>query len=165
MLQSVRLEGPGVGSVVRVVAMELAPERIGKRWLPYEGAVGGAYSVYPPAVPSTEGGCDAEHLVRLAGFSLPPGSLARLFFIIRFVRPGHWHVRHVDVFYQMGKIDLHQQLAYGYDRLVSRTARYIPPVSWQAPCARYPGIRLLPDVGAPVRPRPRHGFQPTVNGS
>jgi hypothetical protein len=89
MLSSITLVGRGVGTVIKILDVKIAPRETGNKAVP-----GGAYEVYPPAAywpPAAS--CGKQPLVPLRGFRLAPGAQARVWFRIQGAAPGPFAVK------------------------------------------------------------------------
>ena len=87
-ISSITLVGRGVGTVIRLVEVKIAPLETGTK-----GTPGGAYEVYPPTAywPPTAT-CNQQVLVALP-LRLAPRGQARVWFRIQGARPGSFHVK------------------------------------------------------------------------
>ena len=88
-LSSITLVGHGVGTVIKILEVKIAPRETGNKAVP-----GGAYEVYPPAAywpPAAS--CGKQPLVPLPGFRLAPGTQARVWFRIQGAAPGPFAVK------------------------------------------------------------------------
>jgi hypothetical protein len=147
VIDSVGITGPGIGTVVRPVQVMMAPMRSG--WHHYElhSTALALYTTDPPV--NFEGkGCRKQALVPVKGFRMTPGSEARVWVVLRALRPGRWVIPQHVLYYTQGGVRYRQaeQLrAYG---LVTDNAAYIPPTYTMAECVRPEGARFLPGFHA-----------------
>jgi hypothetical protein len=139
-ISSVRLVGRGVGTVITVVHVKIAPDETENNSAP-----GGAYEVsapeawWPPAA-----SCGRQPLVPLHGFRLAPKALARVWIVIRAAEPGKFHVGAHLVRYRQDGISYQQLIPTGYEGSVSRTAPFIPIDKEQVRCMKSEHVRPLP---------------------
>jgi hypothetical protein len=138
-LTSVTLVGRGVGTVIKIVEIKIAPLETGNKAVP-----GGAYEVYPPtAYWPPAASCGKQPLVPLPGFRLAPGTLARVWFRIQGAAPGPFLVAGDLVRYQQHGAGYRQLIPTGYKGSVSRTAPFIPIDKEQARCINSENARPL----------------------
>jgi len=138
-LESVEGIGRGLGTVIRVVEVKIAPAHgTGRKDTP-----GGACQTDPPVWWVGRGTCIKQRLLPLHGFRLAPGGLARVWIVVQVARPGRFAVTgHLVRYTQEGT--LYQQLIpTGYKDLASRTAPFIPVYWAQARCLKRMKPRLL----------------------
>jgi hypothetical protein len=144
MINSVTGVGRGLGTVIKVVEVKIAPARGAGGKSVADGVGGGAYATDPPVSWTGPGHCDEERLVRLRGFRLAAGGLARVWIVVQAAEPGRFAISgHLVRYTQAGT--LHQQLIpEGYQGSVSRTAPFIP-IDWsEARCLKITKTRVLP---------------------
>jgi hypothetical protein len=138
-INSVTLAGRGVGTVIKLVEVKIAPNETGRK-----GTPGGAFEVYPPTSYWTPTGtCNQQVLVALPGFRLAPGGEARVWFRIQGARPGTFHVKGDVVHYLQDGVSYRQFIPTGYKGSVSRRAPFIPIDPQQARCMKSEHARPL----------------------
>lgn len=138
-LSSITLTGRGVGTVIKILEVKLAPLETGNRAVP-----GGAYEVYPPtAYWPPAASCGKQPLVSLAGFRLAPGTQARVWFRIQGAEPGRFLVTGDLVRYRQDGVSYRQLIPTGYRGSVSMTAPFIPIDKEQARCIESENVRPL----------------------
>src|SRR5215467_12163525 len=109
-----------------------------------DGVPGGAYQTDPPVFWTGPGACNEERLVRLRGFRLAAGGLARVWIVVQAARPGRFAISGHLVRYTRGGTAYQQLIPEGYRGSVSRTARFIP-IDWsEARCLKITKTRVLP---------------------
>ena len=138
-ISSVTLVGRGVGTVIKVVEVKIAPLESGNKGVP-----GGAFEVFPPAAywpPAAS--CGKQVLVPLHGFRLAPGALARVWVLVQAASPGPFFVRAHLVRYRQHGVSYRQLIPTGYQGSVSRTAAFIPIDKEQARCLKSENVRPL----------------------
>jgi hypothetical protein len=137
-INSISLAGPGVGTVIKLVEVKIAPLETGRK-----GTPGGAYEVYPPTAywPPTDS-CNQQVLVALP-IRLRPREEARVWFRIQGARPGPFHVKDDVVRYRQDGTNYRQLIPTGYKGSVSRHARFIPIDVQQARCMKSEHARPL----------------------
>jgi hypothetical protein len=138
-LESIRGIGRGLGTVIRVVEVKIAPAHgNGSTDVP-----GGAYETDPPVYWAGEGTCAKQTMVPLHGFRLEPGGLARVWIVVQAARPGRFAVTGHIVRYAQDGTPYRQLVPTGYTGSVSRTARFLPIYWAQARCVKSMKPRLL----------------------
>ncbi|HXP18536.1 MAG TPA: hypothetical protein VN840_02710 [Streptosporangiaceae bacterium] len=138
-ISSVTLIGRGVRTVIKIVEVKIAPLETGNKGVP-----GGAYEVFPPAAywpPAAS--CGKQPLVRLHGFRLAPGALARVWIRIQGARPGPFLITGDLVRYRQNGVSYRQVIPTGYKGSVSRNAPFIPIDKEQARCVKSENVRPL----------------------
>jgi hypothetical protein len=142
-IQSIELRGPGVGRVVSLTEVQIAPLRIGyHRAAGKGGAPGGFYDEDPPVVHGASA-CSAPQLEPARGFRMTPGSMARIWLVVRALRPGRWAIPAHVIRYSADGVMYRQSLAYRFSGSVASDARYIPLDAYDAKCIGPMGARLL----------------------
>jgi len=142
IINSIGIDGPGIGSVVRPVQISMAPLRFG--WSDYEAnSVGGAlYSVNPPAF--LEGGaCRVQALFPVQRFRMAPGSEARVWIILRALQPGRWIIPTHYVNYTLNGKRHSEGINIRAWGSVSMSAKYIPPYYAMAKCVGRTSAKFL----------------------
>jgi hypothetical protein len=135
-LNSITVPGKGVGTVIRVVNIKIAP------FTP-RGVPGGAFNTYPP-VERNSGKCDEDLLRTVHGFRMKPGANANVYVVIQAREPGLYNVTHHVVNYTQNGTTYNESITTGYTGSVARNARYIPADPTQTTCLKSTGARLLP---------------------
>jgi len=142
VIDAVGISGPGVGTVVQPVQVQVAPLRYGYHDYEPHSVAAALYVTDPPVL--MERACRRQALVPLKGFRMVPGTDARIWIVLRAERPGRWVIpRHV-IYYTQNGTEYRQAeplRAYG---LVTADAAYIPPDSIEAGCVRPERARFLP---------------------
>lgn len=108
VIDRVEIEGPGVGTVVRVVKMQAAPSVGGVHGFP-----GGIWLTDPP-VYEWGGVCHSPLLEPLHGFRIAPGTWARVWVVFEALAPGRWEVPNHTVYYSQGGVRYRQVLPVAY---------------------------------------------------
>jgi hypothetical protein len=132
VLGSVSIKGPGVGSSVRVVKVQIAPLRIGRRQYEVNATPGGLYPTDPPVFHGKT--CLKQPLFPVSGFRMPPGTQARLRIVLRMGRPGKWVIPAPVVYYTFGGTRYRQAIPAQTHDITSAGAKYIPPYYAEAEC-------------------------------
>ena len=117
VLRSVHLSGSGLGTTVRAIEIEAAPELPGIHAIP-----GGAYRTDPPVWRDPQGACHSAVLRPLEGFSLAAGGEMRVWVVLETLAPGAFFIRSHTVSYSQGGLDYEQVLPIGYRGEVERGA-------------------------------------------
>jgi hypothetical protein len=143
-IDSVTGVGRGLGTVVKVAEVKIAPARRADGQAIADGVGGGAYATDPPVMWTGPGKCDEGVLVDLHGFRLPARSLARVWIVVQAARPGRFAITgHLVRYTQQGRL-YRQLIPEGYRGTVSRTAPFIP-IDWsEARCLKTTEPRVLP---------------------
>jgi hypothetical protein len=144
--QSVSFPGRGVGSVIRIVQVEIGPSIAGKipRSQITKGVPGGAYQTDPPVAwwaPTRS--CGRQVLDPVRGYVLPPRGIARVWVVIEASRPGRYKFGHVLHYVQAGHQyqEVVQEVVHGR---VDPHAPYIPVDPTEQYCLKSMKTRLLP---------------------
>jgi hypothetical protein len=147
-IDSVSLKGPGIGTVIRPVKIEMAPLRFGASKYERNAAPEALYNTDPPVF-FFQDRCNRQALFRLKGFKMTPGSEARVWIVLRAIRPGKWVIpRHV-IYYTADGIKYRQAMPLHEYGSVSRHAVYIPPYFAMAECVGpATGAKFLPGFHA-----------------
>ncbi|HXP21943.1 MAG TPA: hypothetical protein VN840_20040 [Streptosporangiaceae bacterium] len=142
VIDSVGIAGPGIGTVVRPVQVRMAPLRFGWHHYVSTSVALSLYTTDPPV--NFEGkGCRKQGLVPLKGFQMTPGSEARIWVVLRAMRPGRWVIPSHVIYYTQDGAEYRQVeplRAYG---LVADQAAYIPPYYAEAECVHPEGAAFL----------------------
>ena len=139
-LSSITLVGHGVGTVIKILEVKIAPRETGNKAVP-----GGAYVLHPPAAYSATCGLMREAAPGpLPGFRLAPGTQARVWFRIQGAAPGPFAVKGDLVRYRQrrGSATSSSSLT-GHPGSVSRTAPFIPIDKEQARCIKSENVQPL----------------------
>jgi hypothetical protein len=126
LLRSVRVEGAGIGSTIRVLRVQVAP--LSPIVAPRFVTSGGIYKTYPPVqrIPDTRPlRCAVQSLRPVSGFRMHPGNEARLLVLMRADENGDFRVTSHDVTYEQGAKEYVQRLPVG---LIGRVARHGAPM-------------------------------------
>lgn len=141
-IQSVGLRGPGIGDVVKVVEVKIVADRIGHRAVSTGGLPLGLYTEDPPVF-DAGGHCRMARLLPVRGYQMTPGSLARIWIVVRAVHPGRWAIPAHVISYAAHGVTYRQSLGLRAWGSVTSDARYIPVDPGEARCVRRTGTRLL----------------------
>jgi len=128
VIKDIRLAGDGVGSVVKVVKVEIAPGSDD----PSQYTSGGIFYSYPPAQQMESGECAVQRLFPVDGYVLPPATggipaLAHVMILMEAVAPGSFHVTSDVVTYQQGASERQAALGYGLRGAVAPAGLGISP--------------------------------------
>jgi len=141
---SVGINGPGMGTVVRAVQIDIGPLTYGGSDITplYDSVSGSIYGEDPP-VNFAGSECHAQILKPVAGYQMSPNARARIWIVLKALRPGRWTIPAHVVFYSQAGASYRQVLrlrAYGS---VADDATQ-PSLSWgEQKCLRQTGARLL----------------------
>lgn len=130
-LRSVSFPGHGVGTVVRIVQIEIGPSLAGK--IPpsqiTKGVPGGTYRTDPPVSwwPPTRT-CGKQVLDPVRGYVLPPRGITRVWVVLQATQAGRYRFSHVLHYTQSGR--QYQEVVHGR---VAPNAPYIPVDSTEKP--------------------------------
>ncbi len=139
-LQQASVVGPGVGSVVHVVSIEVTPFPV----------VRGARSVTRPPVYDDGGTCLVGHLSPVQGYVLQPGGPpATLFVVMRSAEPGRYRVEGQRVVYEQRRVTYEQVLHAGVNGHVVSGAPPLKPYPEERACLHESGVELLPTSAPP----------------
>jgi hypothetical protein len=131
VLRSVRISGPGVGTVARVRHVAIVPY--------VNGDVGdalddGIYQTYPPADTLESGRCVRETPLPVAGYVLRPHHIARALVLIRMVRPGRLNFTTNTITYTSGGHGYTQTLDRGVNLRVVAHGKPHPLSGYEKKC-------------------------------
>jgi hypothetical protein len=116
--------------VVLVEKLGVVPDLGGVRSIP-----SGTFTTDPPVYFSgRERRCHRPLVRALPGFTLPPGTGARIWIVVRAVGTGPYHLRGVDVAYASEGGERSQVLEMGFDGTIVEGARPLHPDSTERPC-------------------------------
>jgi len=141
-IQSIGLSGPGIGSVAKVTEVRIAPLRIGYHMDAKDGVSGGIYVVDPPAY-GVHSPCHFAPLRPVQGFKMTPGSMARVWILVRALRPGRWAIPANVVRYTAEGIAYRQAMQFREHGSVATDAPNLPVNVNEARCVRGMDARLL----------------------
>ena len=147
VLRSVHLSGSGLGTTVRAIEIEAAPELPGIHAIP-----GGAYRTDPPVWRDPQGACHSAVLRPLEGFSLAAGGEMRVWVVLETLAPGAFLIRSHTVSYSQGGLDYEQVLPIGYRGEVERGADPPRLDRTERPCLARTSV--LEAKGEPARSDP-----------
>lgn len=138
-INSVTIPGRGVGTVIRVIEVKIAPDLA-----PAKAVVGGAYETDPPVY--FIGWCRRQVLRPVHGYRLAPGAQARLWEVFDYVRPGRFAIRKHIITYTQNGTRYQQTIPTGYNGSVAPHAKYLLPDPPQARCVSSMRARFLPNL-------------------
>jgi len=148
VLSSVGIRGPGIGRVVRLVQVDIAPLRNGRHHLLPNSVPSSQYPTDPPVF-WEHGHCRKQALVPVKGFRMTPGSNAWLWVVLRAVKPGRWKIPFHTIYYTMNGGKNQQSIPISAYGSVSKDAAYLPPYYAMAKCVGpQTGARFLPGFHA-----------------
>jgi hypothetical protein len=136
-IDSIEIRGRGVGTVIRVLQVRIAPFQAAAKAVP-----GSAYNTDPP-VQWIAGSCHEQILRPVRGYRLLPGQNAYIWEIIDAIGPGRYHVPDHVVTYSQGGTQYQAAIDTGYQGTVADHARYIAAQASQTRCLKATGARLL----------------------
>jgi hypothetical protein len=131
MVSSVGITGTGVGSVIRVVEVRMAPLRIGRHHY-VDATPGGLYETDPPVFLGKT--CHKQTVFPVHGFRMPPGTQSRLWIVVRFMHPGKWVIPAPVIYYSTDGNSYKQSIPAKTRGSVAADAAYIPPYDAHAKC-------------------------------
>jgi len=139
VLDKVSFTGQGLGTVVRVVEVKLAPNVSGNHSVP-----GGAYQTDPPVDwwPPTRS-CGKQLLAPLKGYRLAAGAIARVWVVFEAHDTGRFLVGHIMHYTQNGT-RYQQRIPEFVKGTVALRAPRIPMDPQEKRCVRPTKTRLLP---------------------
>jgi hypothetical protein len=147
VIDSVGIAGIGIGTVVRPVQIKIAPLRFGRHRYEVNSVVGALYTTNPPVF--FEGKhCRKQALAPVKGFRMTPGSDARIWIVIRALRPGKWVIPSHVIYYSQGRVRYRQVEPWRAYGSVADDAAYIPPYDAMAKCVGPEGATFLPGYHA-----------------
>jgi hypothetical protein len=136
-IDSITVPGKGIGTVIRVVKVEIAPFSV------HGGVPGGAFNTYPP-VEVVAGRCSEQALRPVHGYRMGPGANVNVLVVIQARSPGRYRVTHHVVDYTQGGTQYSQSITTGYTGSVARNVASRPADPTQTRCLKSTGARLLP---------------------
>ena len=147
-LNSVRISGPGIGSVVRLVQMDIAPLRNGRHHVLPSSVPSSQYPTDPPVF-WEHGHCRKQALFPVRGFRMTSGSIAWLWVVLRAIKPGKWKIPLHTISYTINGAKKTQNIPISDYGSVTKGARYLPPYYLMARCVGpQTGARYLPGFHA-----------------
>jgi hypothetical protein len=147
VFSSVSIRGPGIGSVVRLAQMDIAPLRRGRHHVLPNSVPSSQYQTDPPVF--WQGHCRKQALFPVNGFRMTPGSIAWLWVVLRAIKPGRWKIPFHTIYYMMNGVQNRQVIPLSAYGSVSKDAAYIPPYYAMAKCVGpRTGARFLPGYHA-----------------
>ena len=136
VIRSVIIRGPGIRNAVRPARIRMAPLRAGYHHNYIMNAtVGGTFMTYPPVFTESHG-CHKQALHEVNGFRMSPGSIARIFVVLRAIRTGKFAIPYHVVLYDMNGTEYRQDIPTKITGFVSKTARVLPVPDQQANCVK-----------------------------
>jgi hypothetical protein len=142
VINSVDLSGPGVGNVTRAVEVKIAPLRSGYHHIHGKDATpGGLYMTEPPV--NLAESCHKQALSPLDGYRMTPGSQARVYIVLRALRPGRYSVRRWVLHYTQRGVEFQQTFPYRFWGEVAENAPRTRIDPAEAICVRPTGARVL----------------------
>jgi hypothetical protein len=148
VISSVGIGGPGIGTTVQPVQVEMAPLQFGLHRGEPNWAPGGLYQVNPPVF-FAGGICRRQALLPVNGYRMSPGSQARILVVVRAVRPGRWAIPVHVVNYTIQGVPYRQAMQIRAWGSVADNAPYIAPYWAQAKCVNAAsGTAFLPGYHA-----------------
>jgi hypothetical protein len=142
VLRGIRITGSGIGTVVKEVKIAIAPLRFGYHHIEAHSTPGSLYDEDPP-VDYGKGRCQWQALFGVRGYQMTPGSQARIWIVIRALRPGRWTIPAHTVLYTINGRLYQQKIPLRAVGAVKAAAPYIP-VDWsEQKCIKPTGAQLL----------------------
>ena len=139
-LTSVAVSGPGVGTIGRILRVEIAP-------VDHTSNVDSALFETDPPAEAFEGGvCRVQRLYPVRGFKLAPGALVRVWVVIRFERAGFFRLDGYRVTYVASRT-VQQWLPYSFQTSVQAGANPHGPEKYEQPCLRMTTPLAVPTSG------------------
>jgi hypothetical protein len=133
-IESVSLKGRGVGTVIALAEVRIAPIAAGIHATP-----GGNYLTDPPVSSLGSQGCHKQALYPVDGYRVKPGGQFRIWIVIKAIRPGRWSIpQQVVAFTESGSIRQHA-FPIRYWGTVMTNAHVSPSVpsgDYQASCVK-----------------------------
>ena len=138
VINSVGIAGAGIGRVVRVVEMKMAPLRFGPHDNEPDAVPAALYTTKPPVF--FEGHrCHRQALFPVRGFRMTPGSIARIWIVLRAIRSGRWNIPSQVIYYSVGNSRYQQSEPVRSYGAVANDAQYIKPDHAMSQCVK-PGV-------------------------
>ena len=144
VMNSVGISGLGVGTVVRVAALYIAPLRTGyHNYHIMDATPGGTYMTSPP-VNIGGRGCHKQALFPVAGYQMQPGSQVRIYIVLGALRPGKYSVPSEHIYYTIRGVKYRQSTPIRLQGSVAERAPSLRVDPAEAVCVKPSGARLLP---------------------
>jgi hypothetical protein len=142
VLTSVGVRGPGIGTAIRPVEIKIAPLRFGRHRYERNATPSSLYITDPPVLMYGRG-CHRQELFPVRGFKMTPGSQARVWIVLRGLRPGRWVIpRHV-IYYRIGGTRYQEAIPLREHGSVATHAPTFPPDPAVTPCVGPEHARYL----------------------
>jgi hypothetical protein len=135
-IDSVSLRGPGIGRVVSLPHVQIAPLVASVHATP-----GGLYQTQPPVIMTAS--CHKQTLAPVRGYRMRPGAQARLWIVVRALRPGRWNIPRQVVTYTINGSTYQHVFPLRYWGTVSTHARLHPLDADEAQCVKPTGAVYL----------------------
>jgi hypothetical protein len=134
-IDSIRLDGPGMGTVARVVQTAIAPPTTVRHSVPASTYVSDPPVAWvpPPGGRIYRPGCYVQALRPVHGYVVPPGGIFRVWVVIQLIRPGRWRVANHTVYYTQYGARYHQVITLSYSGTVAAKAAWPQPDN-EGPC-------------------------------
>lgn len=127
-IDSIGIPGQGIGTVIRIVQVKIAPYETGDKAVP-----GGAYETDPP-ISDWGGTCRRQVLLAVHGYRLAAGAYARVWIVIQAKHPGQFFVHNHLIRYSQNGVRYQQSLPEGYRGTVTFHAPYLGIDPMEARC-------------------------------
>jgi hypothetical protein len=146
-IRSIRIAGPGIGTVVRVVQVRIAPLTTGGQHdkVLFDSVPSSLYGSDPPVNQYGKGvPCHKQALDPVRGFVLPPRAAAHVWTVIRAARPGTWKIPdNVVTYSQSGNLYRQKITMAAYGSVAIGAPDYVlEPVVRE--CLSRTGAKVLP---------------------
>lgn len=141
-ITSVSLPGPGVGTVVRIEGIWMAPLPSGSGVNAVPASV---YQTDPPVMLIGKS-CHKQVLVPVSGFRMPPGAQARVYFILRDLRPGNYKIPNHIIYYSEDDVRYQQVMSWTVYGSVTRDAKRVPLYWAESACVQRTGTMVFKNV-------------------
>jgi len=144
-IDSVSLRGPGVGTVITLPDVRIAP--VGAE------SISQANYVTDPPITNIPSGCHKQLLEPVAGYQLRPGAGVRIWVVVRARKPGRWNIpRQVIIYTVDGGTYRHVNPVryWGTVKTAARVSGVVVPGDYQpAACVKAESSRYLNYYHAP----------------
>jgi hypothetical protein len=147
VINSIGISGPGAGTVIRPVKVEIAPLRFGRRNYEKNAVPSALYSTDPPVFFYGRK-CHKQALFPAKGYRMTPGSQVRVWIVLRALRPGKWVIPDHVVNYAADGTRYRQVIPLREHGSVAAHATYIPPDWAEAKCVGPEKASFLPGYHA-----------------
>jgi hypothetical protein len=140
------VRGPGIGPVLNIESVEVAPAYWGRR-----AVASGIYGTYPPVL-RVAGVCHVQELHDVRGFRIAPGASFRLLVLVQTTGIGSFRARGITLTYRYLDSELEQVVRHGYAGQV--VASSDPPSDRRAArgCQRYANYLPTGETGPSRQP-------------